>query len=619
MNKKVVFVDCFDTVLLRTVPAEKVKYLWAEEMSKAYSEIEQECFYRAFLSAENRLRYKNEIKFGVKECEISDIAKTIFNRLLIYNKISNKHNEQDFIESSKNAYLKIEKQVLYPNQKVIKLLKDFKNQGSKIFVVSDFYCGSEILKEFLNNLKIDNLFDKVYVSCDCYKTKESGSLYTKVLKENNLNVDDVIMIGDNLHSDNSVPQSMGIKTIKIKERDNSFKVLEKIKNITIPKEFKQIFNNTKTNNFANASFSLYVFVKRLVEKLKTNKTKNVFFLSREGQFLKKIFDFYLEYFNISDIKSHYLQVSRNSILVAGLEDLQTERFETVINETGQISIIKFLKTLGFAEDLIKDITKELKSDVNIDFKNFLESKAFKELKANEKFVNYYNEFRLKQNNAFSNYLKTFNVDFNEGLNVVDVGWKGTMQDLLVKYFNSNIKVTGFYLGYNGLGDESLNNVKYGLLYSDSPYSSDLKDRIYKLDYLHYEQFLRASTNRVSGYNINQKNVEIVYDNSIDDAGFYKEHIKLFQEDMFDKFCAICKACKDYSNINIEEICLFMHAKMLKKIDTKAYKFITICNNSHYDSFSRIGFSSKGEASIKGLVLYVLRKIKLKLKLILNRI
>lgn len=619
MTTKVVFVDCFDTIVLRRVPAEKVKYLWAHEMNKIYSQIYCDDFYRAFLSAEKKARHKNHLTYGVAECCLEDIAEIIYNRIETYELLKCGINKQQFLDNVIDCYVKIEKQVLYPNEKMINKLKDLKANGCKIFVVSDFYCSSKILKELFKHLHIDDMFDEVYVSCDVNKTKEKGTLYIHALEENKLKAEDVVMFGDNEHSDKKMAESLGIKSTKLKSYNNQFKLIERLEKVKLPKQYNDIFKATQTNNFSNSSFALFVFTKRLVENLQKEKIKNVFFLSREGEFLKKIFDFYVKKFNISDITSRYLQVSRNSILVAGLKDLEVEKFETVINETGRISVEKFLKTLSFPFELIETICSKLTVDTAKEVVNFLESGEFIQLKQNNDFVQYYNLSREKQNKAFTKYVNSFDVDFiQEGLTVVDVGWKGTMQDLLIKFFNDDVKITGYYLGYNGLGKEGKQNKKVGLLYSEAPFECDLENRIYKLDSLYFEQLLRASTNRVSGYKVVADSVEILYDNTIDDVGFYKNVIKTFQDDLFNKFTAICGVYNNSKDVNIEQICLLMHAKMLKKIDKKAYQFITACLNSHYDSFSRVGYVKADKVTLKNLVLYVLRKIKLKLKFLLKR-
>lgn len=57
---KYIFVDCFDTVLLRDIPAEKTKYCLAKQMvDNLKLSIDAEKLYRLFVSAELRLEKQN--------------------------------------------------------------------------------------------------------------------------------------------------------------------------------------------------------------------------------------------------------------------------------------------------------------------------------------------------------------------------------------------------------------------------------------------------------------------------------------------------------------------------------------------------------------------------------
>ena len=619
MQKKVIFVDCFDTIILRTVPAEKTKYLWAVEMNKKYTEISAENFYKVFLSAEDALRNRGRIINDVNECNIFDIASLIYKRIKIYN-LMKIISEKEFAKEVIDNYINVEKDVQYLNCKLMNKLKKYKQNGYKIFIVSDFYCGKEVLKQWLANLGVLDLFDNIYVSCDYMKTKLKGDLYTHILSENNISPDEVIMIGDSKHSDNIVPRSLGMTSKKLKDRNKYFCIKEKYKGINIPKDLKHIMKKNKTNSFSNYSFSLFVFIKRLINQLRSSNIKDVFFLSREGEFLKKIFDCYMVLFNINDIQSHYLQVSRNSILVASLEDIENETFTTVINETGWISINDFLTTLNFSCEEIKTIGKEINQDINTAYREFLKSEPFNQLKHNSTFINVYNNIRTEQRCSFEKYLNKFKVNFKkDGLHIVDVGWKGTMQDLLNKFFAQSISITGYYIGYNGYAEEEVNSIKHGLLYSNSPYASDLESKIYYHNILDYEQILRASHNRVIGYIDNGIETNVVYDEASYDKEFYKDVIKDFQEEMFNKFQKICLYYKNNPNINIEKICQQVHIKMMRFKTHGAYKFITSCRNAHYDSFSRIGFTDKATLSMAGYIKFFLLGIKFYFKLIFNKL
>lgn len=609
---KTILVDCFDTIIYRKVPSEKVKYLWAEKMSHKYN-LSVERWYSLFLSAEETIRYTNKIKTGIDECNIHDIAELCFNRIKIYNLLGN-IDQHEFVKDFYDVYVLTEKEVQYLNKKVVKKLKQYKKHNLKIMVISDFYCGEDTLREFFEQLGIVDIIDKIYVSCDYMKTKSTGSLYKTVFEKECLLPEECLMMGDNKRSDNLIPKTFGIKCVKVKEKNKIFKLKEKINKVILSKEITRILKTNKTNAYSNYAFSLYLFIKKLADSLNVNHVKNVFFLSREGEFLKKLFDYYIKH-EKSEIKSHYLMVSRNSVLIAGLDAIQNENFETIIRENGVVSGDSFLETLNFPNEMVKKIKEEVNEDFKIERRDFLQSSLYKKLTKNKDFIDYYNKQRAQQNYNFMKYLNSFGVDYEkEGLDIVDVGWKGTMQDLLCKFFDSKVAINGYYIGYTGRGIESINNKKYGLLFSNSPFRKNLESRIFEREMPNYEEVLRASHNRVVGYKEDENIVYPIIEDSYDDA-FYNAHIKEYQDEMFEKFKQIANlVCEDK-----ELMCVMAHIEMHKMINFKTLNFINDCKNAHYDSFATTGFIQKKKITIKTKIRYILSKIKYRLKILLRRI
>ncbi|MDK2808545.1 MAG: hypothetical protein PWP24_1281, partial [Clostridiales bacterium] len=63
------------------------------------------------------------------------------------------------------------------------------------------------------------------------------------------------------------------------------------------------------------------------------------------------------------------------------------------------------------------------------------------------------------------YIQSFDVDIEkEGMYLVDVGWKGTIQDNIFKFLGEKIEVVGLYLGLVALGKEHVRNRKIGLVF-----------------------------------------------------------------------------------------------------------------------------------------------------------
>ncbi|MDX9664601.1 hypothetical protein QMK50_06420 [Pseudomonas sp. P5_152] len=224
--------------------------------------------------------------------------------------------------------------------------------------------------------------------------------------------------------------------------------------------------------FGEMADTLLYWVSELHRTLIGNGVKQVFFLSREGQPLKQMFDRYCVRVGVP-IQSRYLEVSRRSTLLPSLNTLSEERFETLFRQYRCMSLLEFLSSLGLDEFCVElsallGLTNE---QLNQRQEDFPESELFYRLKALPRFIEIYDEQRLSRQKAFEQYISVLSEgDVPENLVVVDVGWKGTIQDnlyaLLCKGPASPIKsVTGYYIGLIAPGAAGAANLKHGLLFS----------------------------------------------------------------------------------------------------------------------------------------------------------
>ena len=259
MKKNVLFVDCFNTIILRRKSPDDVLLDWGKEMNKLYSTVSAIDFYSLFKNGENSIARFKKLTTGEREYTINDILKNVYDSLVSYKHTA---NEEEFINIAIQKYIEVEKQSHYVFKRIINKLKNYKLKGYKIYIVSDFYCGKEILKEFITNLQVDYLFDDYFVSCEYQKSKRSGSLYVEVLKKLELNNKQVLMIGDNFWSDKISANKQGIKSKWLfNPYHRKSKELKNYKHsLKIPEEYLTLFNKYgKEFNYSNYAFALYVF------------------------------------------------------------------------------------------------------------------------------------------------------------------------------------------------------------------------------------------------------------------------------------------------------------------------------------------------------------------------
>lgn len=85
-------------------------------------------------------------------------------------------------------------------------------KGKKVVFTSDMYLPLDVIKEILHKNGYEK-YDAIFLSSEIRLTKASGSLYSYVLKHLKISQKELIHIGDNGHSDVSVPKSLGIEAI----------------------------------------------------------------------------------------------------------------------------------------------------------------------------------------------------------------------------------------------------------------------------------------------------------------------------------------------------------------------------------------------------------------------
>ncbi len=589
--QKTIFVDCFDTVIYRNATPQRVIFDWALKLGQQYG-IEPVVLYKAFNKIKNKLAVHNKLKTGEAEYTFQDIAKVLYSKLKAILPIA--ASQDNFVDDALSQYKAAERQSHYVNKAMVDKLAEYKRNGCAIYMVSDFYCDSTVLRFWLEALGVAHLFDDIFVSCEYHKSKRTGKLYKELLQQLKLDKANVTMYGDNRKSDVAKAKRCGIAAHRVKPRYEQLPLrtidAKALKYGAQFEALEHVFQQYgEQYNYSNFAFSLYLFVKRLHAKLIQNNAKEVFFLSREGQFLKKLFDKYCE-INGKVIKSNYLLVSRNSVLIAGLNPLEQETFDYLIDETINMSVRRFLITLGFAKEDIQLIEKQLAINIDKAYYNFKKCKAYKKLRHNITFVRIYEQKRIDQHKGFLRYLDTFGTNFLEdGMHIVDVGWKGTMQNLIHKFFDGKVDISGYYIGCRA-PELYGNNKKYGLMYSKRK-SFKYANMLYRIKMYDYEQICRADHARVDGYQCEGDSIHIKFANEIDDRKVFDSYISQMQSQIMSKFEAIC--IRDYGNYStFGTTSQIMYWRMLCNVSQQDTEWLLSVEDMHYDNFARLGLRFK---------------------------
>ena len=436
-----------------------------------------------------------------------------------------------------------ETSVQFKNESHIADLRSLKEKGYPIYLISDFYLPKKLIVQILSFHNIADLFQAIFISCSLQMCKVKGTIYPYVINQTASDASKTVMIGDNYESDIRNAEKQDISTIHLKHTSHKIRNRRNLFGSDIyafNKVCKEIEKDCQKSPYPFSEYVLhfYFFIERLYIKSKNAGVKNLFFLAREGFYLKRLFDTYQELNRFTDevkINTHYLKISRHSALQIALKPLPEEDFKAFRGNLGQMSILNFLNGMDISETTIKLIIDSVDVVSEEVLPEFFKSDIFQRLKENSTFIAHYEKYRIEQKSAFAEYLKTFKVDFAQnGVHVVDVGWGGTMQENLYTYWNKKIPVTGYYLGLKVIYNIEPDTQRYGLNFSVYPSRNHTDDVLMANGQL-YEQLLAASHGSIIGYTTCSSKPEAISFHQENEKQIFQTLIEPVQEFMFNQF------------------------------------------------------------------------------------
>ncbi len=599
-NIKFLFTDYYDTIIHRNVHPNYVRRIWAKLMIRELG----------LLISINELYFirQESVKYLIKtlgkvDAEIHyDILKEEICKRLINADVISVENKEDFISLFEDADVRSESGVQYLNQDVLDTLKHFKSNGGKVYLVSDFYGSKSLFEKLLTHHGILDLFEGIYSSAELEKSKHTGSIYAPILSELSINPSEAMMIGDNRRSDYTNAIKNGLNAYQLPHQ----KHLKKNKRNNFgndKKELKRIINNTYKicHKKASMPFTEYIvfyhtFIERLYETAKRKNIKDLFFLSREGQYLKKLFESYQNFAQIDEarkINTHYLKLSRHAALQMSLKDLDVEPFVFLQKKYRNLSTDDFLIAVNCPDELRTQIISELKVDGKTTIEGFFKSPTLNALKQNKTFKAYYDTHRKLSHNAFKTYINSFNANIeNNGINVVDIGWGGTMQEAIYEFFDHKIPVTGYYLGLGNIYDIQPGTKRYGLISSIMPFT-DYHDHVLMANQQLYEQFSGADHGSIVDYSLDVKGYTIEY-HKPEEKWLYDNYIKAHQKEMFELHKMLLENLEPlcYSEEVMQETISKMALKVGLFQSTKKLKFLDTLSRGFYQNIgdNQVGIS-----------------------------
>lgn len=588
---KIIFTDFFDTLVHRTVHPNYCIKLWAKFLTKELG---------LYLSSDelfairiDALRYlaKKQDRSTI-EVSYDHLIKEVHARLVNGNYLL----EMEFASFKKifeQADYISEVSVQFKNDDIINSLKVLKEKGFRIYLITDFFFSKALIQKIVDFHGISAIFDNVFVSADLEKSKEHGNIYPYVLTATNSNADEVIMIGDNKKSDVINAAKNGIKSIHTKNKKHHFRNKKNLFG-NDNRRFRKICSTVEKrcgagkHAFSKYIIHFYFFTERLYKKSKRDGVKDLFFLAREGLYLKKLFDFYqeLNQFNNEDkIQTHYLKASRQSAHQIALRPLEEEDFQNLGKSHAQKSFDQLFDWFLFSEKIKLQIFEEIKIEPNKHYPNLFDSEAMQALRENELFQTSYEQNRVNQKEAFQAYITAFGADIEgNGIALVDVGWGGTMQERIYDFFKQKIPVTGYYIGLKEIYTIEPGTKRFGLNFSLYP-SHDISYDILKANGQLYEQLLGAPHGSTLGYSLKNNKPETIEFHEENEKYVFETYISDLQDYMLIEFEKLFIGLRpvDYSKENTQDYMTNMALRAGILTNKKKLKFIHDISKGFYQN------------------------------------
>ncbi|HRB96446.1 MAG TPA: rhamnan synthesis F family protein [Nitrosomonas sp.] len=322
---RVVVFDIFDTLLTRPLlNPENIKNIVAQraggEAGKLYLEL------RAV--AETQARQKAGRDIGLD---------AIFAELATLSGLSS-----EVINQLRSLEETIELEIVTPRSEVITLLYLAITLGKRVILASDMYLPKPVIEKMLKHHGISG-WHAFYLSSDTGFRKDTGDFYRQLLIQENVSPSEIMVIGDNEHSDLQIPDNIGMKLLHVMRPvelaraiprfgaiiENTLYCGDLNRQLTlgtlVQANFRPLFfphfdpsdlvpATPWTTGFTIAGPLVLSFVQWLAAKAAADSIQHLYFLAREGQILKLVYDQWVSN-DANAIPSDYLVLSRRAITV----------------------------------------------------------------------------------------------------------------------------------------------------------------------------------------------------------------------------------------------------------------------------------------------------------------
>jgi predicted HAD superfamily hydrolase len=456
VKRRFVTVDVWDTVLRRRVHPEHIKLATARylsllpQLSFKPGLNDMWTLYVERVAAEQHVASLQVQSHNDDEYEISEVFSEWLSRTLALEPPSS------LIAKLEEYEINNECKLSYHDPEISRFLSGY--ECDLRLYLSDFYLSSQKFDRILAHHGAKNLFCGGVVSCDLKLNKRSGRIYSHLHARHQIRPQEHTHIGDNLHSDVSVPRKLGIEAVHYAPAAESAK---RSKQETLWRDRSSLFRELSSECESSAppvpsslyslgfrSAPLFIgFVLFVAERSLSDQVKRLFFFTREGEFFLKVWQHLFPQNQLCSIdlpRAKLLEVSRIATFGPSLARLdqdnlmrvwrlfRTQSAETMIRSIGldPSDFHEHVSRCGLSMDEpIAEPWKDQRLNTLLGYAEFADA-AERKLRADR--------------GVLLDYLEQSSWGEHNRVGIVDIGWRGTIQDNLA-LLSPRHTVHGYYL------------------------------------------------------------------------------------------------------------------------------------------------------------------------------
>lgn len=216
------------------------------------------------------------------------------------------HPDAPTLDETLAYELDIESAFLVARSDLLDLVRELKAQGKTIVAISDMYLPATALSRLLERAGYTDCIDAVFSSADTLQAKASGAAWPRVQEALNLEPTRWVHVGDHPISDGTRPAEFGLRAVVLRDADNAHRkwLAQEYARCAEARTYwrgrlaQQWMLPLEKENVPQSDLyqwgyhylgpMLCAYMHGLAEQARARGLRRLYFLSREGECLQKI-------------------------------------------------------------------------------------------------------------------------------------------------------------------------------------------------------------------------------------------------------------------------------------------------------------------------------------------